>query len=47
MKTRVMIMTAAAMFLMTLSVQAAEIDVPALPTEIPGLPGTSGDQLKG
>lgn len=45
MKTRVMIMTAAALFLMTLSVQAAEIDVPALPTEIPGLPGTSGDQM--
>jgi len=45
MKTRAMIMTVAAVFVLTLSVQAAEIDVPALPTEIPGLPGTSGDQL--
>jgi outer membrane protein TolC len=39
-------LTAAALCVLCLPIHAAEIDVPALPTEIPGLPGTPGAELR-
>jgi len=46
MSTRAIKVMATALCALTLPVHAAEIDVPALPTEIPGLPSSPGNELK-
>ncbi len=46
MSLRTITVVAVALCVLTLPVHAAEIDVPALPTDIPGLPATSNDTMK-
>jgi HAE1 family hydrophobic/amphiphilic exporter-1 len=45
MSIRTIVLTAAALWTLILPAQAAEIGVPALPSDIPGLPAVSGDQM--
>ncbi len=45
MSIRAITVMAAALSFLTFPIQAAEIGVPALPTEIPGLPTTAGNQM--
>ena len=46
MSIRAITVMAVALCILTLPVHAAEIDVPALPTDIPGLPATSNDTME-
>ncbi len=46
MSIRAIKVMAATLFVLTLPVHAAEIDVPALPTDIPGLPGSPGTEME-
>jgi len=46
MKTRTIAVMATALCALALPIHAADIDVPALPTEIPGLPSSPGNELK-
>lgn len=46
MSIRAIKVTATALCVLSLSVHAAEIDVPALPTEIPGLPSSQGEEIQ-
>ena len=46
MRIRAITVTAAAMCVLALPIHGSEIDVPALPTDIPGLPGSPGNELK-
>jgi len=45
MSIRAITVTAAALCALTLPIHAADLDVPALPTEIPGLPGGLGQEM--
>ena len=45
MSIRAITVTAAALCVLTLPIHAADLDVPALPTEIPGLPGSLGQEM--
>jgi len=46
MRTGTMTFTAAALCILTLPILASDIDVPALPAEIPGLPSTSENSME-
>jgi outer membrane protein len=46
MSIRAFTVMATALCVLTLPIHASEIDVPALPTEIPGLPGSSDTQME-
>jgi HAE1 family hydrophobic/amphiphilic exporter-1 len=46
MRTRVIACTAAALCVLALPIVASDLSVPALPTDIPGLPNAAGDQME-
>ena len=46
MSIRAITVTAAALCVLTLPIHASEIGVPALPTDIPGLPSSPGDRME-